>query len=399
MMSEITIIRILMIILLIHQIHLPFGYAQPSLLSSDNGKWSENVENGYMVYTREIVQSRNIPIYVDIVNLSGKYLTFGWRQKANYPGIFGNMIFTTNGTSVKTNENNQEDFEDLGPYPIDNRTNYRFELFFKKGGKVWIRFPLQDNIVPPVERSVQAKQLPLQEPTIFFVDSDAKFLEAMSNSSESKLIYLKQDFEFNGPLYINKSNIKIVSANNNTMKPIFNGNGNEYVIAIEDSSNVAIDGLMITNSNVGILLEDDVNCSIKNCTIKNFYLDGISLNNSSGAFIKDNKIVSHIQNNCNLTGINLTRCENNCELANNTIDLLRKPDNPLPIALLVDRSQNNFLSIKPQREGYLIFEDGIDWQITCDGSFPCCKRSVDDPCDCSAFIAISENDWDLCGNE
>lgn len=413
MRNETKIIDLLLIISLITLIYLPLAYAQPSLRSSDDVIWSVNTENGYMVYSREIDQSRNMPIYVDIINLDGKSLTLGWKQDAKYPGMFGNMKFTTNGSAVQSIQTNESNFRDIGPYMIDNSTNYRFELSFKKGGKVWIRFPLTDSNAHPPDNNATlnqgkpvacAKQPTLEEPTIlakptiFFVDSDAELHEAINNSSENKLIYLK-DTEFNGQYYINKSNIKITSQRNNQGMPTLNGNDKEFVIAIEDASRVSIDGLMITNAYVGILLEDTANCSITNCTIKNFDLDGISMNNSSGTFIKDNRIISlNSPKHDNLTGINLTKCKDDCELSNNTIRLDGGNDSPIPIAILLDRSHGNILSLKPERgEEYLIFEDEVDWAIKCDGSYPCCRRSGDVNCDCSTFALLSQNQWDLCG--
>jgi parallel beta-helix repeat protein len=390
---------LLLIAFLICPIYLPFAFAQPSLISSDNVLWSTHCENGYIEYSREISQSTEMPVYVDIKNLKENDLIFGWKQEAKFPGIFGNMKFTTNGSSAQYIQDNSVNFTDSSSYPIDNFTKYQFELSFKKGGKVWIRFPLVDGKrISDNGNTVESK--PKTKPTIFSVKSDAELHKAINNSSANKLIYLA-DVEFNGPYYINKSNITLTSQNNNRAKPIINGNAREYVIAIEDASNVLIDGLIITNAFVGILLEDDADCSIKNCTIKNFDLDGISLNNSSGTSMIDNQIISPIHpNSANITGINLTKCQNNCKLINNTIQLFRRNNGPIPIDLLLDRSQGNILSINPQRDDeHLIFEDEVDWAIKCDGSYPCCRRNSGEECDCSTFKAASQNHWLLCGSE
>lgn len=386
---------LLLISFFIYLHYLPSIFAQPSLVSSDNVLWSAHSENGYVVYFREISQSTESPVYVDIKNLKGKDLAFGWKQEAKFPGIFGNMKFTTNGSSVQEIQNNSVNFIDSNLYPLDYWTKYQFELSFKKGGKVWIRFPLPENYNPgPNPDPIPA------EPTTFLVKSDAELHEAINNSSTNKLIYL-EDVEFKDSYHINKSNITIASNDDNHAKPILNGNGKEFVIAIEDASNVSIDGLLITNAFVGILLEDATDCSINNCIIKNFDLDGISLNNSSRTSLIGNKLISSNKPaSANITGINLTKCKNNCALINNTIQLFREDSNPIPIAILLDRSQGNTLSIQPQGDDeYLIFEDEVDWVIKCEGSYPCCKRTDDEECDCSKFKGLSPNHWILCGND
>lgn len=417
-------VNFLIAFLLTSSILFPLSYGQPTLISSDNVAWSFYPEDGYMVYSRDIVQSRNMPIYVDIGNLFGDSFRFGWKQNANYDGIFGNMKFTTDGSSAQSLDENSSDFTvDLGPYPINNVTKYQFELNFKKGGKVWIRFPISENRTPrielvpenrtptielvpenrttTIELAPENKTLPLENLTEFFVKSDEEFREALNNSSLNKLIYM-DDTEFRGQFLIKNSmgHMRIQQRVNNGVMPIINGINGCFAIAIEDSSNVSIDGLMITNAYVGLLLEDDVYCSITNCTIRNFDLDGISLNNSSGTFIKDNEIISlNPHNHETLTGINLTKCRYKCELKNNTISLDGGNNSPIPIAILLDRSQGNDLSVKPQNgEEYLIFEDDVDWAIRCNGSSSCCRRGVSMNCDCPTFSRLSRNRWHLCGN-
>ncbi|MDD2836464.1 MAG: hypothetical protein PHY05_09995 [Methanothrix sp.] len=70
-------VNFLIAFLLASSILFPLSYGQPALISSDNVAWSFYPEDGYMVYCRDIVQRRNMPIYIDIGNLFGDSFKFG----------------------------------------------------------------------------------------------------------------------------------------------------------------------------------------------------------------------------------------------------------------------------------------------------------------------------------
>ena len=273
-------------ILLVSLIYFSLTFAQPSLVSSDNHPWATNKEEGYIVYSREIYQGENMPIYVNVVNHVDANITFGWKQLANCPGIFGNMKFVFNGSPMESIKKNEADFKEVGAYPISEGTKVGFELDFKKGGKVWIRFPLPSNRAPSIHDLKADKSCPqgsmafinwtanasdpendpiffkfflngkeesdwtknnvwswntsqgdrikvgirdgkhadknhyddmiqrvyVEQPVIFNVDSENELRDAINNTSNDKLIYLK-DIEFKGPIYIknNASKIRIAS--------------------------------------------------------------------------------------------------------------------------------------------------------------------------------------------
>jgi|WetSurMetagenome_2_1015567.scaffolds.fasta_scaffold57557_2 parallel beta-helix repeat protein len=488
MLNKILWTVCLVVVLFISQMSFLSAFAQPSLEPTDGIRWAIKSEPRYLTYYCEIPNSKTSPIHVDIKNVTDS-IFFSWRQEANHPGLFGNIKFKINETEIKTLRDNNSTFEDIGPYHLTSTDRPAFDIYFKKGGKIWIRFPVSTNLInrTPSIRSLSsdknspqgsnvlvgwsvdafdqdndkifykyflngiqksdwtegnkwywntsegingsnkievwirdgknanesyyddktqreflvAKFSPEQsEPenekvAVFNVSTCNEFIDALNNSTNCKKVISLRYMRCIGSYLIknNKNKLIIKSHPDNRLKPILDGNGGDYVIAIEDSSNVSIDGLDIKNAKVDIYMEDVADSSITNCKVENFIVDGISLNNTTGTRLQDNKIESSTPGN-HKTGINLTECKDNCEILDNDISLPNGDSRTASYDILLINSSGNELFINPSEEGYLIQQDSsVSWKVNCTGSYPCCTTFPTDDCDCNDYDLQGINNW------
>jgi hypothetical protein len=119
--------------------------SQPLSVSSNGIPWSivsDESEKGYIIYHKNIDRGSDT-IEAEIQNFNVDHFTFEWKQKANHPGLFGNMRFFINGENISIIDKN-DDYIKIGTYKLQNGDELKLEIAFKKGGEAWIRFPRAD---------------------------------------------------------------------------------------------------------------------------------------------------------------------------------------------------------------------------------------------------------------
>ena len=107
--------------------------------------------------------------------------------------------------------------------------------------------------------------------------------------SENKILLLKNG-TYTDSLIINAKNLKITSENMSGV--VFDARSSDYGILIDNTSDVTIDGLNLTDCRGGFIIYNSTNCTIDNNTITSKNKPGIFVDSSSFNVIRNNTLRS-----------------------------------------------------------------------------------------------------------
>jgi len=217
-------------------------------------------------------------------------------------------------------------------------------------------------------------------------------LQNAINNSEciDKRIFLRSGF-YNGTIYIinNTHFLQIMRHPQNRGSVIFDAAGSDFNIAIEDSSNILISGLVLKNAVNGIGMDNVTNCTISDNEIAGFKMMGAYINNSHfNNSIRNNSIYSNIYIN-NICGINLIN-SSDILIDNNDINSSAVHDRYIFIDILLKNCCGNSLHFMGNG---IIIENDLICSVSCTGRYsPACKC---DSCidNCQHFRELSQNSW------
>jgi len=136
-------------------------------------------------------------------------------------------------------------------------------------------------------------------PHDFYVVGPGDDLQSVIINSSNKTIYLKKG-EYNSiRIGDNVHNLTIRSLDK--WNSILNGNNEDYVLELDNTSNISIIGLVFINGVDGLSIKQSKNCIIDDNLILDFKDDGIYLYESIDNTLSKNKISSNYgQNNCGI---------------------------------------------------------------------------------------------------
>lgn len=115
--------------------------------------------------------------------------------------------------------------------------------------------------------------------------TDDMNLQDIIDRSENKILNLK-DGNYTDCLLINAKNIKIISENKSGA--IFDTRGSEFSIVIDNTSDVWIEGLNLSDCSGGFIIYNSTNCTIDGNRITSRQKPGIYIDCSTGNIIKNN---------------------------------------------------------------------------------------------------------------
>lgn len=233
-----------------------------------------------------------------------------------------------------------------------------------------------------------------QDTCIFCISSSKQLREDINNTNCTKKIILLENGKYEGSFYIGNSSSNVtIQPRKDRASVIFDAKGGEFIFAIDNTSNISINGLTLKNGNNGILLDRVKNCIINGNKIYSFKFTGIFMNNTVINNSITNNLLSSDNDQNNVSGIILSESsdviiENNEIRVGNENPNFNKNGNNY-IDILLNNSFGNTIDFAGIG---IITEDTILCGIICNEDEPMCAcDSVED--DCQHFIGMSNNTW------
>ncbi len=235
----------------------------------------------------------------------------------------------------------------------------------------------------------------LCESCVFYINSAEELRISLNNTTCIKKIILLESGKYNGQFYIgnNISNVTIKPDPKNRGSVILDAMNADFNFALENTSNVSINGLTLKNGNNGILLEKVKNCLVDGNKIYGFKFNGIFADHSVQNNSITNNIISSDKYQNDVSGITLSESRDVVIGGNEILVGYKNPYSNINgnnyIDILLNKSVGNIINFNGIG---IITEDAINCGVTCDGDAPkCACESVEDGC--QHFIGISNNSW------
>ena len=118
--------------------------------------------------------------------------------------------------------------------------------------------------------------------------TDSMNLQDIIDKSENKILNLK-DGNYTDSILIKVKNIKIISENKSGA--IFDTRGSDFSIVLDNTSDVWIEGLNLSDCSGGFIIYNSTNCTIDGNSITSRQKPGIYIDCSTGNTIKDNLLM------------------------------------------------------------------------------------------------------------